>query len=262
MLPESTEQVVRTTRLIFSSTVSRQRGRGRSLLASFRPPVATISSSGSSGVPDLNRSVRERPTAVTREREHVASRPPKPRTVRAYRAHQYRDTLDSRQKDRHLGTAIHNCSNSNSSATKSERHTARSDRQGARVGGGAERHQVSAQTPPRRCLPPCPYTPPPSEARSAAAAPRAPPYVPRQDRSRTTTAALRLAADAVRIPYRDRARSACSRMHSDASSARGRPRARVRISTYRYSSIHSTGTSSSRYVLLVLAGVQLYVYRM
>ena len=69
MLPESTEQVVPTTRLVFSSTVSRHRGRGRSLLASFRPPVATISSSSSGGVPDLNRSVRERPTAVTRERE-------------------------------------------------------------------------------------------------------------------------------------------------------------------------------------------------
>ena len=151
-----------------------------------------INSSGSGGVPDLNRSVErvdgDLNSSHEREREQVASRPPKPRTVRAYRARQHRDTLDSRQKDRHLGTAIHNSSNSNSSATKSERHTARSDIQGAQAEGGAERHQASARAPPRRCPPSCTHTMRPSDARSAAAPPRAPPYGRGKARRRRTGA--------------------------------------------------------------------------
>ena len=45
------------------------------------------------------------------------------------------------------------------------------------AGRGRRRKAPSSRpAPPRRCLPPFPYPPPPSDARSAAAAPRAPPY--------------------------------------------------------------------------------------
>jgi hypothetical protein len=53
----SIEHVIRTTRLVVSSPVSRQRGRGRSHLVPYCPPVAIINSSGCGAVPDLNRSV-------------------------------------------------------------------------------------------------------------------------------------------------------------------------------------------------------------
>ena len=84
--------------------------------------------------------------------------------------------------------AIHSNSGSNSSATKSQHRTARSNRQGVRAEGGAERHQASALAPPRRCLPPCPHAMWPSDARSAAAAPWAPPYGRGKARRRRTGA--------------------------------------------------------------------------
>ena len=100
-----------------------------------------------------------------------------------------RAQLDPRQERRLLSTAIHSSSSSSSSAAMPECHTARSDRQGVRVEGGAERHQASSPAQTRRCLPSCTHTPRPSDARSAAAAPRAPPYGRGKARRRLTGAA-------------------------------------------------------------------------
>ena len=50
------------------------------------------------------------------------------------------------------------------------------ERLAAQAEGGAERHQASARAPLRRCPPSCTHTTRPSDARSAAAPPRAPPY--------------------------------------------------------------------------------------
>ena len=103
-----------------------------------------------------------------------------------------RAQLDPRQERRLLSTAIHSSSSSSSSsAAMPECHTARSDRQGVRVEGGAERHQASSPAQTRRCLPSCTHTPRPSDARSAAAAPRAPPGGGKARRHRLTGAAAK-----------------------------------------------------------------------
>jgi len=109
------------------------------------------------------------------------SRAPTPRHFR----------LDPRQERRLLSTAILSNSSSSSSATMPERHTARSDRQGVRVESGAERHQVSSPAQTRHYLPSCTHTPRPSDARSAAAAPRASPYGRGKARRLTGAAAER-----------------------------------------------------------------------
>jgi hypothetical protein len=62
------------------------------------------------------------------------------------------------------------------------------ERLAAQAEGGAERHQASARAPPRRCPPSCTHTMRPSDARSAAAPPRAPPYGRGKARRRRTGA--------------------------------------------------------------------------
>eukprot|EP01043_Picozoa_sp_COSAG02_P002376 COSAG02_NODE_54_length_43941_cov_54.857990_52_plen_180_part_00 len=120
-----------------------------------------------------------------------------------------------------------------------QRAMSRAKRMLRNTGRGRRREApISRPARPRRCLPPCMPALRPSDARSAAAAPRVPPYVPHQDRSCTTTAATvrdPATADAVRIPYRgDGVRSAQCMLLCILTRALGRPRARVRISTLRY----------------------------
>ena len=57
-----------------------------------------------------------------------------------------------------------------------ERHTRDQENEQCDAEGGAERHQASSPAQTRRCLPSRTHSPRPSDARSAAAAPWAPPY--------------------------------------------------------------------------------------
>jgi hypothetical protein len=70
--------VVATTLLFFSSPVYRPKGRDRSRVALFRPPIATTSSSSSDGVPDLNRSRSASVLQQSRGRERKSLLPPLP----------------------------------------------------------------------------------------------------------------------------------------------------------------------------------------
>jgi len=76
-------------------------------------------------------------------------------------------------------------------ARRSEQCQRKRECQAARAEDGAERHQASSPAQTRRCLPSCTHTPRPSDARSAAAAPRAPPGGGKARRHRLTGAAAK-----------------------------------------------------------------------
>ena len=66
----SCKTAVPTTLLVFSSPGHRPKGRDRSRVAPFCPPVATTSNSGSGGMPDLNRSGSASVLQQSQGREH------------------------------------------------------------------------------------------------------------------------------------------------------------------------------------------------